>query len=309
MLYGKTERGYAEETLWKIREVFTCALLVLRDNGLTLLELSPLLTDSLFRSSALTKTSNAEARTYFESRFEPLSEPMKGIYREAVLNKLTAFTADPHFRHVLGQRTSTFDLRSALDQGLWIIVNLDKGRLGDQAATLGSLLLSRIKHTLFARQSRRLLTLYCDELQNLVTLAGGMESLLAEARKLGVSVVSANQYLEQYEGSMRAAVLSIGTQLLFQLGANDAERMSRALGGGKYLKEKLSNLPQRELIAKIGSSPYEHVRVPTIALPSMRPVRGLRSRSNRHYARSRQDVEAEIEQRQVRQERRLDAWA
>jgi hypothetical protein len=83
---------------------------------------------------------------------------MKGVYREAVLNKLSAFTGDPHFRHLLGQAKSTFDLRVVLDHPYWILLNLDKGRLGDQAATLGALLLSRIKHTLFARSSRRLLT-------------------------------------------------------------------------------------------------------------------------------------------------------
>jgi hypothetical protein len=133
--------------------------------------------------------------------------------------------------------------------------------------------------------------------------------LLAEARKLGVSVVSANQYLEQYEGSMRAAVLSIGTQLLFQLGASDAERMSRALGGGKFLRERLANLPQRELIAKIGGTLYEHVRVPELGHPNMLRVRGLLSRSNRHFARLRSEVEAEIQSRGAGQEKNLDAWA
>lgn len=113
----------------RTEELLRCALLVLRDNNLTLLELTRLLTDSPFRLSLLQKTGNSEARNYFESRFEPLSEPMKGVYREAVLNKLTAFTADPHFRHVLGQQQPSFDLSVALDQGTWIIVNLDKGRL------------------------------------------------------------------------------------------------------------------------------------------------------------------------------------
>lgn len=136
-----------------------------------------------------------------------------------------------------------------------------------------------------------------------------MESLLAEARKLGVSVVSANQYLEQYEGSMRAAVLSIGTQLLFQLGAGDAERMGKALGGGKYLRERLANLPQRELIAKIGGTPYEHVQVPELPMPRMHRVRGLLNRSNLRFARLRIDVEAEIQSREQGREKNLDAWA
>lgn len=293
----------------RTEELLRCGLLLLRDNGFTILELSLLLTNTPFRLSCLRYAKNPEAKTYFETRFEPLSEPMKGIYREAVLNKLTAFTADPHFRHVLGQRSSTFDLRAAVDEGCWIIVNLDKGKLGEQAATLGSLLLSRIKHTLFGRSSRRLLTLYCDELQNLVPLAGGLESLLAEARKLGVSVVSANQYLEQYPGSMRAAVLAVGTLALFQLSSSDAERLGSALGGGRYLRETLRNLPKRELLVKSGSLPYEHVRVPELELPRVRSE-SLRHRSNARFARSREAVEEHIQilHGVAGKERNLDAW-
>jgi hypothetical protein len=142
----------------------------------------------------------------------------------------------------------------------------------------------------------------------LVTLAGGLESLFAEARKLGVSVVSANQYLEQYEGSMRAAVLSVGTQVLFQLSASDAERMGAALGGGRHLRNQLRNLRQRELVLKSGSLRYECVQVPELSLPSLR-TDFLRRRSNQRYARRREDVEAEIAVRQDTRGRSLDAWS
>jgi len=40
--------------------------------------------------------------------------------------------------------------------------------------------------------------LYCDELQNLVAYDSGIETVLSEARKFQVGVVSANQYLDQY---------------------------------------------------------------------------------------------------------------
>jgi hypothetical protein len=123
------DRWHLDSLGVRTEELLRCALLVLKDCGLTLLELSILLTDPFFRLSCLRKVRNPEARLYFTSRFEPLSDAMKGIYREAVLNKLTAFTADPHFRHVLGQVRSTFDLHAAVDDGRWIIVNLDKGRL------------------------------------------------------------------------------------------------------------------------------------------------------------------------------------
>ncbi|HEX6369082.1 MAG TPA: hypothetical protein VF006_09115 [Longimicrobium sp.] len=141
----------------------------------------------------------------------------------------------------------------------------------------------------------------------MVALSGGLESLFAEARKLGVSVVSANQYLEQYEGSMRAAVLSVGTQVLFQLSAYDAERMGAALGGGRHLRQQLRNLSQRELVMKSGSLRHQHVQVPEMLLPPVRTDYLLR-RSNLRYARRRADVEAEIAARQGKRERSLDAW-
>ena len=123
------DRWHLDSLGVRTEELLRCSLLVLKDNNLTLLELSLLLSDTYFRLSCLRKVRNPEARLYFTNRFEPLSDAMKGIYREAVLNKLTAFIADPHFRHILGQTHSTFDLRAAVDDGRWIIVNLDKGRL------------------------------------------------------------------------------------------------------------------------------------------------------------------------------------
>jgi hypothetical protein len=123
------DRWHLDSLGVRTEELLRCSLLVLKDCKLTLLELSLLLSDPFFRLSCLRNVRNPEARHYFVSRYAPLSDAMKGIYREAVLNKLTAFTADPHFRHVLGQARSTFDLRAAVDDGHWIIVNLDKGRL------------------------------------------------------------------------------------------------------------------------------------------------------------------------------------
>ncbi len=80
---------------------------------------------------------NAEIRQYFELRYDQASEAMRATMREPILNKTSAFTADPHFRHIVGQAHSTFSIREAMDEGHWVIVNLDKGRLGEQALTLG----------------------------------------------------------------------------------------------------------------------------------------------------------------------------
>ena len=182
----------------RTEELLRNALHVLADNRMTLLELSPLMTSGPFRALCLRNVQNIEVRDYFTLRYDRASEAMQAAWRDAILNKVSAFTADPHFRHILGQVESTFSLGTAIDSGYWIILNLDKGRLGEQAATLGSLFLTRLKNALFARRSRSLLTLYCDEIQNLIVFDSGLESLLSEARKFGVSLVSANQFMDQY---------------------------------------------------------------------------------------------------------------
>src|SRR6266568_1373014 len=238
-------------------ELLRNALYVLSANGLTLLELAPLLTHTGFRASCLKNTPNAEVRQYFDLRYDKMSEPMQATMREPILNKTSAFTADPSFRHIVGQRQSTFSVTDAMDKGYWIIANLAKGELGEQSITLGSLLFTVSKNALFSRTKRTLFTVYVDEVQNFLAQDTGIETVLSEARKFGVSVVTANQFLGQYPDEMRAAILSVGTLIFFQLSPGDATQIAQALDGGKSLAERLKNLPHRHFVIKSGA---EHWR-------------------------------------------------
>jgi len=282
----------------RTEELLRNALYLLRDNELTLLELSPLLTNAAFRALCIRQASNFEVKSYFTNRYDQASEAMQAVMRDAVLNKISVFTADPHFRHIVGQQHSTISLEEAIDQGCYIIVNLHKGKLGEQAATLGSLILSRLKNALFARKSRKTFTLYCDEVQNLVAYDSGLDTLLSEARKFAISVVTANQFLDQYPPAMRSAILSIGTHVCFQLSSQDADKMGTALAGGKNLAENLKNLPHQELIAKSAASSALHLRVPTIQVPHVR-YSDLYGRCCIRWAKQRTEIEREIQQRQA----------
>ena len=295
----------------RTEELLRNSLHVLADNGLTLLELSPLLTSAAFRAACLQRVQNTEVLSYFQTRFDTRSEAMQGVYRDAILNKISGFTTDQRFRHILGQARSTFSLLEAMDRGRWVILNLDKGRLGEQASTLGSLLLAKLKNALFARGRRGLFTLYCDEIQNLVAYDSGLDTLLSEARKFGISVVSANQYLEQYPPQMRAAILAVGTHVFFQLSSTDADKMSSALDGGKRLAEILKNLPKRHMVVKSGSHRHQEVLVPNVAQPEADST-DLYNRCRTRWARRRTDIEAEIRGRHQQANRRteevLDDW-
>jgi hypothetical protein len=277
-------------------ELLRNALFVLAANGLTLLELAPLLTHQGFRASCLKRVPNPEVQQYFELRYNVVSEPMRATMREPILNKISAFTADPRFRHIVGQTQSTFSLREAMDQGYWVIVNLDKGKLGAHAVTLGGLLFTMLKNALFARERRSLYTIYADEMQNLIANATDVETMLSEARKFGVGVVSANQFLDQYPAPMRAAILSIGTHCFFQLSSADAATVSGMLDGGKSMTERLKNLPQRHFVMKSAADHSVEGCVPTID-ESKSSYADLLNRSRALRARPRAEIEREIAKR------------
>src|SRR5579884_2780520 len=183
-------------------EILRNSLHVLADNELTILELSALLSNSAFRKKCLKRVTNPEVKDYFENRFEPMSEAMKATVRNPILKKTSEFASDPHFRHILGQQQSSFSVLDAMDSGKIVLVDLNKGLLGKHSATLGSLLMAQIASAIFARKSRNIYSLYLDEIQNLLTADSDLDVLLAEARKFGVSIVSANQYLDQFPKNM-----------------------------------------------------------------------------------------------------------
>lgn len=274
-------------------ELLRNSLHVLADNGLTLIELAALLTDSGFRASLMQRVSNPEVRSYFEERFDQHSEAMRRSMTGPVLNKVTGFTSDPHFRHILGQAHSTFSLAEAMDSASWVILCLPKGRLGEYTPLLASLLLSKIKSAAFARRNRQLFSLYVDEIQTLVSRDSSLEVLFSELRKFGIGMVTANQYLDQFPAEVRSAVLAIGTHIAFQLSSGDAEQVASAMDGAKPLAELLRNLPQRQFVIKSGSERWKHAVVPTVARVSANP-KFLYERSREYWARRRSEIETEI---------------
>ncbi|HSR49649.1 MAG TPA: hypothetical protein VLV83_02405, partial [Acidobacteriota bacterium] len=226
-------------------------------------------------------------------------------------DKVTAFTQDPHFRHLLGQRESTFSLADALDNGSWIILNLSKGTLGEQAATLGSLFLAKLKAAVFARRSRRPFTLFLDEVQNLVAMDDSLETLFSEARKFAVSVLSANQYLGQYPPAMRASILAVNSHIFFRLSGKDAQAMAAMCDGGTSLARILKTLPQRRMVVRIGGGRAVEARVPHLEIPD-EDTADLIRRCRDRFCRPRREVEAAIRlrHRQARQNQDevLDGW-
>jgi hypothetical protein len=209
---------------------------------------------------------------------------MQAVMRDPILNKVSFMTADPAFRHIVGQQRSTIDLVAAIDAGAWILLNLSKGQLGEQAQTLGSFFLAKLKTAVFRRRNRELFTVYCDEVQNLVAFDDGFETLLSEIRKQAVAMVTANQHLEQLTPVMRAAMMAVQTHLIF--------------------------LPQRRALMQSGNDRVVQVQIPQIDQANTATA-DLRDRVRARWARSRTEIEREIQQRRghaVAEREALNEW-
>src|SRR5258706_9486558 len=121
--------------------------------------------------------------------------------------------------------------------------------------------------------------------------------MLSEARKFGVGIVSANQFLDQYPAEMRAAILSVGTHAFFQLSNTDAAQIAQVLDGGKPLAERLKNLPQRHCVVKSGGERWSEIVVPPVREPQVNYT-DLLNRSRYSRGRVRAHIERDIAQRQ-----------
>lgn len=305
------ERWHLDTFGARTDEVLRNALYVLSECGLTLVELVPLLTDAEFRSRCTSRVTNAEVREYFELRYDQLSDAMRRMVAEPVLNKVSLFLSDVKFRHLLGQQHLTFSLVGSMDRSFWIIVNLDKGRLGEHGATIGSMLLTKTKHAFFMRARHDVFGVYGDEVQNLVFQGGGLETILSETRKKGGAVCTANQFLGQLPQETQAAILSVASFGFFQLSGTDAQQIAAMLDGGKALAERLKNLPRRHLIFKTVHERWCEAVVPTVREPDI-DSSDLYRRSMARWARPRRDIEEEIRKRREVGRRinreALDGW-
>jgi type IV secretory pathway TraG/TraD family ATPase VirD4 len=139
-------------------------------------------------------------------------------------------------RNILGQQQSSINLRNIMDSGKALIVDLSKGRIGEDASgLLGSLLINSLQLAAMSRadvneEQRQDFCLYVDEFQNFATES--FATILSEARKSRLSLTVANQYLAQMEESIAAAVFgNVGSLLSFPVGADDGEALAEQLGG------------------------------------------------------------------------------
>ena len=240
----------------RTEHILRSALLALLDQPeATLADILRLMDDASFRRIVASRVHNAQVRSFWLREYENYPARFRAEAIAPIQNKVGAFLADPVLNAIVTQPKSAFDLRHIMDEGLILIVNLAKGKIGeDVAALLGALLVSRIGLAGLSRSdvpetSRKDFYLYLDEFQNFTTLS--LANMLSELRKYRVNLILAHQYLAQLDPKVRDAILgNVGTIISFRLGLADAEIISRELYP-EFTAEDLVRLPNYNVYVKL----------------------------------------------------------
>jgi len=248
---------------------------LLETHGSTLADIARLLADKAFRRVVATALKNTQIRNFWLGEYEHYTERLRAEAIAPLQNKVGAFLADPNLNRILTQPQSSIHLRTAMDQGNILIVNLAKGKMGQDASRLlGALLLSRLCLAAMSRadqpeNERRDFIVYLDEFQNYATPE--LAVMLSELRKYRLSLVLAHQYLSQLGPELRDAVLgNVGTIIAFRMGIMDADLIAKEFYPD-FTAGDLVNLPNYHIYLKlmidgVVSNPFSAVTLPPVAL-------------------------------------------
>ena len=279
--------------------------------GTSLLSLSKMLSDANYRSFILDQVRDPIILEYWRSEFGRWRATDQATAVASVQNKIRPFLSHPILRAIVGQPTSKLDLRRIMDEGKILIVNLSKGRIGEDATSLlGSFIIGGIQQAALSRadvpaEQRPGFHLYVDEFQNFAT--DSFATILSEARKYRVSLTLANQYLyqikEQSPQTLAAVFGNVGSIVAFQVGSDDAEELALQLTKNEddLSPSDLTNLPKytaylRLLIDGMPRRPFSIATLPPRASPKHSAnLATIRSVSHRRYGRPPDQVAKEIE--------------
>jgi hypothetical protein len=191
-----------------------------------------LLTDKDFRKKVIEKISNPQLKDFWQKEFEKYSVWMRTEAISPIQNKVGQFLSTPMLRNIFAQDKSSINIREIMDQGKILIVNLSKGKIGeDMCALIGALVTTSIELAALSRadvaeNKRKSFFLYIDEIQSFITLS--LADMLSESRKYGLSLILTHQYLNQLEEKIHHSIFgNTGTFISFRLGHLDAGLMAK----------------------------------------------------------------------------------
>lgn len=232
-----------------------CLYALLEQDGSTLPDILQMFTDKNYRATLAKAVRNPVVRTFWEGEFESYSPRWRAEAVAPVQNKLGALLADPRLYRMLVEPEIDLRFRAIMDEGRVLLVNLSRGRLGEDATrVLGGLMVSTLGLAAFSRAglppvARRPFFVHLDEFQSFTTLS--MVNMMAELRKYGVGLTLVHQHLHQLEDEVRHAVIgNAGSLICFRLGAEDAGFFARELQP-KFSAQDLMSLANRHVLLRL----------------------------------------------------------
>ena len=223
--------------------------------GATMPDILRMLSDKDYRSQVVPKIQNEQVRTFWAEEYKAYNPKYRQDMIAPIQNKIGAFLADPKLRRIFTNPPIPLRFRSIMDESKILIVNLSKGRLGDDSASLlGALMVTTVGLASLSRgdlpeHNRRDFLLYIDEFQTFTTLS--VANMISELRKYRVGLTVAHQHLHQLEPDVRHAVLAnAGTLIAFRIGAEDAPLIAREFEP-VFNHIDLLNLPNQNIYLKL----------------------------------------------------------
>lgn len=234
-------------------------LLVLEDyvnDPVTLLDIPRIFSDSEYRNAKLARISNPLVIDFWTKEANKATGE-QGLQNMTVyiVSKFSAFISNDYMRPIIGQTKSAFNLRDLMDNQKILLVKLAKGKIGDINANLlgmiitGRILMAALSRSDMKKEDRKDFYFYIDEFQNFTT--DSISTILSEARKYGLCLTIAHQFIAQLKDEIRESVFgNVGSMIAFRVGAPDTEALLKHFGP-EFSEKDLVSLENRTALAKL----------------------------------------------------------
>lgn len=270
----------------------------------TLLGVMKILIDKKYAASVASHITDPIVKSFWVDEFTKWNDRVLQEVVSPIQNKVGQFLTSPLIRNVIGQKKSSFDVRKIMDGQQILIMNLAKGRIGeDNAALLGAMMITKIQLAAMSRvdipieDDRKDFYLYVDEFQNFATES--FANILSEARKYRLNLILANQYMAQLQDEVRDAVFgNAGTIISFRIGAADAEVMEKEFEP-VFTMNDIVNIPKFNIYLKlmidgIAGDAFSATVLPPIEILHTDSTQDVINSSRSKFSMKLTDVENEI---------------
>ena len=282
-------------------------LALLESPGNTLLGISRIFLDKKYRKKIVDNVKDPVVRAFWTDEYANWQDKYRMEAVAPIQNKVGQFLSSAVIRNIVGQTKSTIDLRQLMDDKKILLLNLSKGRVGeDNSALLGAMIITKLQLAALSRvdtaeADRNDFYLYVDEFQNFAT--DSFATILSEARKYRLCLTVGHQYIgqlvEDRNTKVRDAVFgNVGTMISFRVGAADAEYLEKEFAPN-FTENDLVNLPKYTILLKlmingVASDPFTASALPPSHYESTGNAEKVIRVSRERYANPVKEVEDKI---------------